>query len=386
MHHAITQGSARNPAHGHALNLAHKGRGATRNPAGRFERFSQEPEDDGWASLEEVAAAPPPATEIFADTSRSVIARNDSPDLPFDRSVNPYRGCEHGCIYCFARPTHNFLGLSAGLDFETKIWAKHDVARLLRAELAKPGYRCRPIALGTNTDPYQPIERRLALTRSILEVLREARHPVGIVTKSSLVLRDLDILGEMARDGLARVSISITTQDRTLARRLEPRATTPSRRFETVRMLAGAGIDTGVMTAPVIPGLTDHEIEALLESARNAGATHAGYVMLRLPHDVRALFDAWLQEHYPLRRTHVLSLIRQMRGGCLNDPGFGSRLTGRGVYADLVRRRFERACDRLGLNGRRVPMRCDRFEAPDRDGQLELFRHAGCSPAGGDTA
>ncbi|MEZ5824638.1 MAG: PA0069 family radical SAM protein [Geminicoccaceae bacterium] len=353
------------------LAVFYKGRGATRNPAGRFEAFSAIPEDDGWSSLGEILGAPPPSTEIFADTSRTAIVRNTSPDLPFDRSINAYRGCEHGCVYCFARPTHNYLGLSAGLDFETKIWAKHDVAQLLREELSKAGYTCRPIALGTNTDPYQPIERRLSLTRSILEVLREARHPVGIVTKSSLVLRDLDILSDMARDGLARVAISITTQDRVLARKLEPRATTPARRFETVRMLAEAGIETGVMTAPVIPGLTDHEIEAF--SRRRFRATNAGFILLRLPHDVRELFESWLEEHYPLRRAHVLSLIRQTRGGQLNDPRFGTRMTGKGAYADLLRRRFERACARLGLDRQRVPTRCDLFSAPDRDGQLELF-------------
>ena len=350
-----------------------KGRGAASNPASRFDSLSGEPVDDGWSSLEEVMGALPPVTEILADATRTVIARNDSPDIPFDQSVNPYRGCEHGCIYCYARPTHNYLGMSSGIDFETKILAKHDVAALLRAELAKPSYRCRPLALGTNTDPYQPIERQLSLTRSILEVLRDCRHPVGIVTKSSLVLRDLDILGDMARDGLVRVYLSVTTLDRTLARRLEPRATAPHRRLETIGMLDGAGIPAGVMTAPVIPGLNDHEIESLLEAARDAGAKGAGYVLLRLPHDVKELFHEWLEQHYPLRRRHVLSLLGQMRGGKLNDPAFNTRMRGTGVYADLIQRRFHRACERLGLNRERMPSRCDLFRQPGRDGQLDLF-------------
>ena len=355
------------------LAIARKGRGALVNPGGRFETLKQEPVDDGWCSLEEILAAPPPTTEVFSDTSRSAIARNDSPDLPFDQSVNPYRGCEHGCVYCYARPSHNFLGLSSGLDFETKIWAKHDIAALLRDELAKPSYRCQPLALGTNTDPYQPIERRLSLTRQILELLLEIRHPVGIVTKSSLVLRDIDLLKEMAKDGLAKVYVSLTTLDRELSRKLEPRAAAPHRRLETIKMLNDAGIEAGVMTAPIIPGLTDHEIEALLEAASAAGAAGAGYVLLRLPHDIKELFESWLDEHYPLRKTHILSLIRNIRGGKLNDPNFSSRMTGSGPYATLVQRRFKRACDRLGLNKQRMPTRCDLFERPNPHGQLDLF-------------
>ena len=351
----------------------HKGRGATRNPAGRFERHAFEPFDDGWRSIEEVLMQRPPKTEIFADTSRTVIATNDSPDIPFDRSVNPYRGCEHGCIYCYARPSHNFLGLSSGLDFETKIWAKHDVAALLEEELARPGYRCTPIALGSNTDPYQPVERRLGLTRSILELLAELGHPVGIVTKSSLVLRDIDLLAAMAERGLVHVHLSITTLDRNLARKLEPRATSPHRRFETVKMLATAGIPTGVMTAPLIPALNDHELESLLKAAKEAGAGAAGYTLLRLPHDVKALFESWLDEHYRLRKKRVLALIRETQGDQLSNPRFGTRMTGSGAYATLIKRRFRRACERLGLNSQRMPTRCDLFRPPAAAGQLDLF-------------
>ena len=352
--------------------LAHKGRGATLNPKARFERFGVEAFDDGWRSLEQVLSAPPPSTEIFSDSSRTVISSNDSPDIPFNKSVNPYRGCEHGCVYCYARPTHNYLGMSSGLDFETKIWAKNDVAALLRKELSKRNYVCEPMALGTNTDPYQPLERRLQLTRGILEVLAECHHPVGIVTKSSLVLRDVDILKDMAAKGLARVYVSITTLDRELARLLEPRAAAPHRRLETLRLLHEAGIPGGVMAAPMIPALNDHELEALLKAAAGNGAQDAFYSLLRLPHDVKDLFDAWLAEHYPHRRERVLKLVKETRGGHLNDSAFGQRFRGTGTYAALLNRRFKRACSKLGLNSRRMPCRTDIF-MPPQNRQMALF-------------
>jgi DNA repair photolyase len=351
---------------------AHKGRGATRNPEGRFERLSHEACDDGWGSLEELALDPSPRTEVLTDHARTIIARNRSPDIPFDRSINPYRGCEHGCVYCYARPSHSYLGLSAGLDFETRIFVKPDAARLLRQELAQPSYVCRPIALGSNTDPYQPLEKRLEVTRRILEVLAESRHPVGIVTKSALVCRDLDLLGRMARDGLANVHVSITTFDRRLARTLEPRASTPALRLKAIATLAAAGVPTGVMVAPVIPALTDPEIERILEAASAAGAISAGWVLLRLPYELKELFAAWLEQHAPLRAAHVLSLVRQSRDGRLNDPAFGSRMRGTGAYADLIAQRFRKACARLGLNRRALPQRTDLFRPPAGD-QLSLF-------------
>ena len=354
------------------LEGGHKGRGATLNPAGRFERLAGEAADDGWGSLEELAADPSPRTEVLVDRARTVIARNESPDIPFDRSVNPYRGCEHGCVYCYARPSHGYLGLSAGLDFETRIFVKPDAARLLRAELARPGYACRPIALGSNTDPYQPLEKRLRATRAILEVLAEARHPVGIVTKSALVCRDLDLLAPMARAGLANVHVSVTTLDRGLARTLEPRASSPARRLAAIGALAAAGVPTGVMVAPVIPGLTDAGIEAVLEAAAAAGAASAGWVLLRLPHEVKELFAAWLERHAPLRARRVLSLVRQTRGGRLNDPAFGSRMRGTGVHAELLAQRFRKACARLGLDRRAMPQRTDLFRSP-APGQLRLL-------------
>ena len=355
------------------LPRVHKGRGATSNPAGRFERFAREAFDDGWSSLAELAADPAPTTQVLPDRARSIIAYNRSPDIPFDRSLNPYRGCEHGCIYCYARPSHTHLGLSAGLDFETRIFVKADAAALLRQELARPGYGCRPIALGANTDPYQPLERRLRVTRQILEVLAEARHPIGIVTKSALVTRDIDVLRLLARDGLARVYLSVTTLDPRLARTLEPRAAAPHRRLEAIRALTAAGIATGVMVAPIIPALTDHEIEPILDAAATAGAASAGYVLLRLPHEVKDLFRAWLDGHHPARAAHVLSLVRQCRDGRLNDPGFGSRMRGDGVYARLIAERFAKARARHGLDRRQLPQRTDLFRPPRPDGQLDLF-------------
>jgi DNA repair photolyase len=356
------------------LERAHKGRGATRNPEGRFERLRREACDDGWGSLDEVALDPSPRTEVLVDRARTIVARNRSPDIPFDRSINPYRGCEHGCVYCYARPSHGFLGLSAGLDFETRIFVKPDAERLLRDELARPGYACRPIALGANTDPYQPLEKQLRVTRAILEVLAEARHPVGIVTKSALVLRDLDLLASMAALGLARVHLSLTTLDPALARKLEPRAAAPHRRLETMRALAAAGVPTGVMTAPIIPGLTDHEIEALLAAAAGAGARTAAYVLIRLPHEVKELFQAWLEAHAPSRARRVLSLIRQCRDGRLDDPSFGDRMQGQGAFALMIAQRFAKACRRLGLDGRLPRQRRDLFRPPREDGrQLALL-------------
>ena len=361
------------------ISRAAKGRGATRNGAGRFERHERTPVDDGWGSLDALlSAATAPKTELFADASRTIIARNTSPDIPFDRSINPYRGCEHGCIYCYARPSHNYLGLSSGLDFETRLFVKHDAAELLKYALAKPGYIPAPLALGSNTDPYQPIERRLQVTRRVLEVLADARHPVTIVTKSAAVLRDLDLLVPMARQGLASVALSITTLDSDLARKLEPRAAAPHRRLATIRELSSAGVPTSLSLAPVIPGLTDHEIERILEAAAGAGATAASWILLRLPDDVKELFEDWLDSHYPLRKAKVLSAVRQCRDGALNDPDFGSRMRGRGPMAELIRRRFARAAERVGLDRRRLNLRIDLFRAPgstrpDNADQLGLF-------------
>lgn len=355
------------------LERAHKGRGATRNPQGRYERLDHAAFDDGWGSLEALADEPSPRTEVLVDRARTIIASNSSPDIPFDRSINPYRGCEHGCIYCYARPSHGYLGLSAGLDFETRIFVKPEAERLLRDELRRPGYVPRSISLGANTDPYQPLEKRLEVTRRILEVLAHARHPVGIVTKSALVCRDLDLLAPMARDGLVNVHISITSFDAEIARTLEPRASAPRRRLETIRRLAAAGVPTGVMVAPVIPGLTDHEIERILEAAAGAGAASAGWVLLRLPHEVKELMTAWLEEHVPMRARHVLSLVRQCRDGRLNDPGFGSRMRGQGVFAELIAQRFRQACARLGLNRRALPQRTDLFRPPPDDRQMSLW-------------
>lgn len=351
-----------------------RGRGAATNPPVRFERTVREPFDDGWGTLAALAEeTAPPKTEVLPDTSRSVLVYNQSPDLPFDRSVNPYRGCEHGCIYCYARPTHHWLGFSSGLDFETKILVKQEAAALLRRELARPGYRCAPIGLGTDTDPYQPVERRLRITRSILELLWECRHPLFIVTKSAGVLRDLDLLAPMAAQGLASVHLSITTLDRDLARRLEPRAATPQWRLEAIRGLTAAGVPTGVMVAPVIPALTDHELERILEAAAAAGAERAGWILLRLPYDLKELFDDWLSRHRPERRQRVLARLRECREGALNDPRFGSRMRGSGVFIELFAQRFRRACARLGLNRRDFPARTDLFRPPPRSPQLDLF-------------
>lgn len=348
-----------------------RGRGAGVNPTGRYEPFARSAFDDGWESLDDL---PPFKTEVQVERPRTIISRNSSPDISFDRSVNPYRGCEHGCVYCFARPTHAYMGMSPGLDFESKLFAKPNAAELLEAEISKPGYEVRSMAIGTNTDPYQPIEKRYRIMREILEVLEAANHPVGIVTKSALVTRDIDILSRMAGKGLAKVAMSITTLDRTLARAMEPRAATPTKRLEAVRELGEAGIPTMVMTAPVIPGLTDSEIERLLEAAAAAGAREAGYVLLRLPLEVSPIFKDWLMRHYPDRYRHVMSLLRSMRGGKDYDAEWGKRMKGAGPYAYQIKRRFELAARRLGLNEHRTTLRTDLFRAPRGAGvQLALL-------------
>ncbi|WP_062204674.1 PA0069 family radical SAM protein [Aureimonas sp. AU12] len=348
-----------------------RSRGAGVNPSGRFEPFARSAFDDGWATLDELPAF---RTEVQVETPRTIISKNTSPDISFDRSINPYRGCEHGCVYCFARPTHAYMGLSPGLDFESKLFAKPNAAELLEDEISRRGYEPRSIAIGTNTDPYQPIEKTRRIMREILEVLEAAHHPVGIVTKSALVTRDIDILSRMAAKGLAKVALSVTTLDRRLARTMEPRAATPAKRLETVRQLSDAGIPTMVMTAPIIPGLTDHEIERLLEAAKEAGAREVGYVLLRLPLEVSPIFKDWLLQHYPDRYRHVLSLLRSMRDGKDYDAEWGKRMTGRGPYAQQIRRRFEIAAKRLELNLERTQLRTDLFRAPKGAGvQLSLL-------------
>lgn len=348
-----------------------RGRGAGLNPSGRFEDQRREQFDDGWQSLEELE---PFKTEVQIEKPKTAITRNDSPDIPFDRSVNPYRGCEHGCIYCFARPTHSYMGLSAGLDFEAKLFAKPDAPRLLERELSKPGYKVKPIAIGTNTDPYQPIEREWRVMRQLLEVLEKANHPVMIVTKSALVTRDIDILGKMAAKGLAKVAISVTTLDRKLARLMEPRASTPTKRLEAVRQLTDAGIPTGVLASPLIPALNDHELERILDAAQAAGAVSASYILLRLPLEVSPLFRDWLLRNYPDRYRHVMSLIKSMRGGKDYDAEFGKRMKGEGPYAWQISRRFEMTTKRLGLARRGVTLRDDLFVRPDGAGvQLSLL-------------
>lgn len=347
-----------------------RGRGATFNPAGRFERRASEALDDGSSAAEAPSALP---TVVVEQAARSIISHNDSPDLPFTQSINPYQGCEHGCVYCYARPTHAYLNLSPGIDFESRLFAKTNAADLLRAELAARSYRCQPIALGANTDPYQPVERERRITRSVVDLLSECRHPFTITTKGALVERDIDLIAPAAALGLARVLISVPQLDHDLARRLEPRAAAPARRIETIRRLAAAGVPTGVLVAPLIPFLNDHELEAVLAAARRAGATTAAFIVLRLPHEVRALFAAWLQEHHPLKRERVFSALRDMRGGRDNDPRFGSRMTGCGPLADLLARRFALAKRRLGFSEATRELRCDLFRPPRTDRQLDLF-------------
>ncbi len=347
---------------------ARKGRGATGNPDVRYAEHAREAFDDGWGTLK--GEPEPVPTRLLVDRARRVIARNDSPDVPFEQSVNPYRGCEHGCVYCFARPTHAYLGHSPGLDFETLIYHKPDAPERLREELARPGYRCRPIALGINTDAYQPVERRTGLTRRIVEVLLDACHPFTIVTKSALVERDLDLLAEAARQDLVHVMISLTTLDDDLARRLEPRAARPARRLRAMERLAEAGVPCGVLVAPVIPVLTDPELERLLGAAREHGARAAGYVLLRLPLELEELVEDWLDHHRPGMKDHVLNRLREAHGGRLYDARHGHRMRGAGPYAELIRQRFRLAHKRLGL-GELPPLDCGRFRAPG--GQLELF-------------
>ena len=340
----------------------HNGRGALSNASSRFDDEKKIRTTDGWDVEDEL---PPLRTTLTRDATRTILARNTSPDVPFDRSINPYRGCEHGCIYCFARPTHAYLGLSPGLDFETRILFKPEAAKLLVAELASPKYRCDVVAMGTNTDPYQPVERDLKITRSILKVLSEFNNPVGIVTKNHLITRDIDILADMAKRNLAEVFLSVTTLDKTLARDMEPRASAPHRRLEAIRALSAAGIPTGVMTAPMIPGLNDHEMEAILEAATEAGSTRAGFTVLRLPLEIKDLFDEWLRANRPDRAEKVLSLVRQLRGGALYQAEFGLRMKGEGPIAQLLGARFSAAVKRLGLNRVRYRLDTQRFAVPE---------------------
>jgi DNA repair photolyase len=355
------------------------GRGAVSNPGVRFEAGVASSFDDGWETLsQDVGDLPRLDTTLTRDSTRTAISWNTSPDIGFDRAVNPYRGCEHGCIYCYARPTHAYLGYSPGLDFETKLVFKPDVAELLEKELRKPGYVPRTLALGSNTDPYQPVERTLKLTRSVLEVLDRFNHPVGIVTKSAGVLRDIDILASMAKRNLARVHISVTTLDTHLARAMEPRAATPARRLDAIAELTRAGVSAGVLAAPMIPALNDAELEKILEASARAGARHAGYVLLRLPLELRQMFEEWLQTHFPNRARHVLNLIRQTRGGNLNDPRFHHRFSGQGVYADLLSRRFDRAARQFGFGEVRTQLDCSSFTVPEgaaqaASNQMSLF-------------
>ncbi|HVG51073.1 MAG TPA: PA0069 family radical SAM protein [Xanthobacteraceae bacterium] len=364
---------------GHETVAAHvgserrRGRGAQSNASGRFEAETRIAIDDGWQSLEEL---PEFKTSVSIDTARKVITRNDSPDIGFDRSINPYRGCEHGCVYCFARPTHAYLGLSPGLDFESKLYMKPDAPELLERELSAAKYSPRTIAIGTNTDPYQPIERRYEIMRRILQVLDRANHPVGIVTKSALVLRDLDILSSMAKRNLVRVALSVTTLDPALARVMEPRASTPPRRLNALRELSSAGIPTTVIVAPIIPAINDAEIERILDAAAAAGVTSAGYVLLRLPLEVRDLFKEWLMANFPDKYRHVMSLIRQTRDGKDYDAQWGKRMTGGGPVAWMIGRRVAQACERLGLNVNKSRLATDLFKPPrveEKSAQLSLF-------------
>ena len=349
---------------------ARRGRGAVTNATGRFEKETTELVDDGWHPDDPV----PLRTTITEDSTRTIIARNQSPDISFDRSINPYRGCEHGCIYCFARPTHAYLGLSPGLDFESKLFAKPKAAALLDKELRRPSYRPRVIAMGTNTDPYQPIEKKMKITSQVLHTLERFGHPVSIVTKSDLVLQDTDILQKLAQRNLTKVAISVTTLDRQTARKMEPRATTPGKRLQAIRKLSEAGIPTAVMVAPVVPVINDHEIEAILEKARDAGAAEAGYVLLRMPLEIKDLFREWLQEEYPDRADHVISVMRDMRGGADYDSQWHKRMTGDGPYAQLISKRFHLARRKLGFQELSHKLALNHFAPPPLDSpQLTLF-------------
>jgi DNA repair photolyase len=346
--------------------LARKGRGAASNRSGRYESLRREPFDDGWNTVDE--PLPPLRTRMEIDTSRSVISYNESPDVPFDRSINPYRGCEHGCVYCYARPTHTWLGLSAGLDFETRLFHKPDAALQLAKELAAPGYSPQAICLGANTDPYQPAERKLGITRQIIEVLHKCSHPLRIVSKGALIERDIDLLAAMAARNLISVSISLTSLDRKLSRCMEPRAAAPQRRLQSIRRLSDAGIPVRVLIAPVIPALNDAEIETLLNHGHDAGASSAGYVLLRLPLEIRELFVEWLHEHYPLKAGHVMARIRDSRGGKDYDSRFGTRMSGTGLFAELIAKRFALCASRLGL-GDEPQLDCSAFRRPELPGQ-----------------
>jgi DNA repair photolyase len=342
---------------------AFKGRGTLTNPPGRFERHDIEAVHDGWYEEEQPDSI---ATTVEPDRARGIITRNDSPDIPFEQSINPYRGCEHGCTYCYARPSHAFMGLSSGIDFETRLFYKADAGKVLEQELARRGYVCKPITIGANTDPYQPIERQMQVTRAVLEVLARTRHPASIITKSAMILRDLDLLVDMARDNLMSVAISITSLSSETKRVLEPRTASPQARLRALRELNAAGVPAGVMVAPIIPAITDHEMEAILEAAAAGGARWAGYTMVRLPYEIKDLFRDWLTEHFPDRAAHVMSLIREMRGGRDYDAKFGERMRGTGPIAELVRNRFKMACKRLGLNSgtREMPDRTTLFRPP----------------------
>ena len=350
-----------------------KGRGAGSNVGSRYQSWTREPDPQALEPQDEDDAPAAQSTSVTRLDARSIISRNASPDISFEQSINPYMGCEHGCAYCYARPTHAYLGLSPGVDFETKIFAKQNAAELLRKELQRPGYLPSMIALGANTDPYQPVERELGITRDVLQVLAQSSVPVGITTKSALVTRDIDILAPMAARGLARVYMSIGTLDRELARRLEPRANSPARRLQAIRQLAEAGIPVGVFTSPLIPAINDADMERVLEAAAAAGATHAGFVILRLPREVRDIFVEWLEQHFPLRAKHVMSLVRQMRGGQDYDATFGDRMRGTGVYAALIAQRFKLATSRLKMNVSRSPMDTTQFRPPVIDVQASLF-------------
>lgn len=359
--------------------LIRRGRGSLTNASGRFESHRHMDIDDGWSTY--TAPESSVVTQWRRDTNRSIITRNQSPDIHFDRSINPYRGCEHGCIYCFARPSHTYLGHSAGLDFETRLYAKCEAPSLLRAELSKRHYQCEPIAVGVNTDAYQPLERKLRLTRGLLEILLEARHPAYLITKSSLIERDIDLLTEMAAQNLVSVCITITTLDRKLARKLEPRATTPARRLKTLRLLSDAGIPTRVSVSPVIPALNEEELDSIIEAAAGAGARAAYAIILRLPHELQQLFPQWLELHYPMRAQRIMKAIRSIRAGNLNQADFGSRMIGSGPRAEIIRQRFELACKRCNISvGRDFELDCSKFRMPGKSSeasaagaQLSLF-------------
>lgn len=350
--------------------LKHKGRAAVSNETGRFETLKREDFDDGWGQDEQLQ---PLKTNVTDEVTKNILSSNTSPDVPFNLSLNPYKGCEHGCIYCFARPTHTYLGLSAGLDFESRLFAKPDAATRLAAAWRQPAYKCQVIALGANTDAYQPIERKRQITRSVLQVFAEFRHPLVIITKSALIERDLDLLSELAKDQLVNVCISVTTLDRSLARKLEPRAAAPERRLQTIERLSSAGIPCCALVAPIIPGLTDQELETILQACTQAGARWANYVLLRLPHEVQPLFEEWLQTHEPGKAKKIMHLIAAMRGGKAYDARFGTRMTGTGIYAELIRRRFDIACDRLSLNQTDLALNTQMFKVPGKTEQLSLF-------------